>query len=146
MKKIRDIMSPNVTLIRLETTVRDAAEKMKALDVGALPVTDGEKIKGMLTDRDIVVRCIAAGKDPASTPVREAMTERIKFVFDDDDVAAAADAMKDKQIRRLIVLNRAKRLVGLVSFGDLARHAEDVHLSAGVARRVAEPTNAPLSH
>jgi len=144
--RIGDIMTKNVTLINLDTTLREAAEKMKAEDVGALPVTDGEKIKGILTDRDIVLRGIAAGKNPMTTPVREAMTERIKYMFDDDDVSAAAETMKDRQIRRLVILNRDKRLVGLLSFGDLCRQSGDEHLAAGVARCVSEPVSEHAAH
>ena len=86
-----------------------------------LPVTDGDKIKGMVTDRDIVIRAVALGKDLTKANAREAMTEHIRYVFDDEDISEAAKAMKGKQIRRLVVLNRAKRLIGLVSLGDLAR-------------------------
>jgi CBS domain-containing protein len=119
---------------------------MKARDIGALPVTDSEKIKGMLTDRDIVLRCVAEGRDPATTTAREAMTEEIKFVFDDEDVSRAAEAMSDRQIRRLVVLNRNKRLVGLVSMGDICRDTHDDKLSAGVAKCCAESVEMHAAH
>lgn len=144
--KIGDIMTKSVTLINLDTPLSEAANKMKAADIGALPVTDGVKIKGMLTDRDIVTRAIALGKDPTKTPASEAMTEKIRFVFDDQDISEAANSMKDRQIRRLIVLNRDKRLVGLVSFGDLCRQADDEHMFANVARCVSEPVAQHVAH
>jgi CBS domain-containing protein len=137
--KIADIMSRDVDSIRLETTLTEAAKKMKEHDIGSLPVTDGQKIHGMLTDRDIVIRAIAQDKDPNRTTAREAMTEKILYVFDDQDVKEAAESMKDQQVRRLVVLNRDKRLVGFVSMGDLSRKANDEHLTASVAGRVAEP-------
>jgi len=93
---------------------------MKDLDVGPLPVCDNDRLIGMLTDRDIVVRCVAEGRDPRSTKVRDAMTEGVTWCFEDDDVEDAAGRMKQDQIRRLVVLNQDKRLVGIVSLGDLA--------------------------
>jgi CBS domain-containing protein len=140
--KIADIMSRDVDSIRLDTPLTEAAKKMRDHDIGSLPVTDGQKIHGMLTDRDIVVRALAMDKDPAKTTAREAMTEKIRYVFDDQDVSEAAESMKDQQIRRLVVLNRDKRLVGFVSMGDLSRKTNDEHLTASVARTCSEP-NAP---
>jgi len=144
--KVAEIMSRNLWMIRLDTTLNEAAKMMREQDVGALPVTDGEKIKGMLTDRDIVIRGIGAGKDPAATSAREAMTEKIRYVFDDDDVSKAAEAMSDKQIRRLVVLNRAKRMVGLVSMGDLCRQTDDEQLLVSVARCCSESTAQHAAH
>ena len=136
--KVADIMSKNVTLIQLETPLKEAAEKMKAEDIGSIPVTDGEKIKGMLTDRDIVTRAIAVGKDVSSTAAKDVMTEKICYVFDDEEIDRAAEAMKDNQIRRLVVLDRNKRLVGMISLGDLASHGDNENLSAGVVKCVSE--------
>lgn len=136
--KVAEIMSKNVSYVTLDTSLREAAEMMKSKDIGSIPVTDGEKLKGMLTDRDIVTRAVAAGKDPAKTTAKEAMTKRISYVFDDDDIGEAAESMKSRQIRRLAVLNRAKRLVGMVSLGDIASHGHDDGLSADVVRCVSE--------
>jgi CBS domain-containing protein len=107
-----------------DDTLQKAAQKMKDLDVGPLPVCDNDRLAGMLTDRDVVVRCVAEGKDPRATKVRDAMTEGINDCFEDDDVAVAARQMRDRQIRRLVVLNRDKRLVGIVSLGDLASQTD----------------------
>lgn len=138
--KIHQIMSRNITTIKLTTTLREAAEMMRREDVGAFPVVDPaeDKIKGMLTDRDIVVRAAALGKDLENTFAQEVMTEKVRYVFEDEDISKAADAMQDKQIRRLLVLNRSKRLVGLVALSDLAVKGQDERLSADVIKGVSE--------
>lgn len=140
--KISEVMSKKVSTINLGTTLQEAAERMRSEDVGALPVVDpvSDKIKGMLTDRDIVVRAAALGKNLEKTKAEEAMTENIRFVFEDEDISKAAAHMKDRQIRRLVVLNRNKRMVGLVSLADLASKSTDEHLSASVMKSVAEPS------
>ena len=114
---------------------------MKEPDIGALPVAEGEKFKGMVTDRDIAVRCVALGRDPKSTPARDIMTPKISYVYEDDDVATAADTMSERQIRRLVVLNHDKKLAGFVSMGDLSRSSDDDHLAAHVATCCSEPAN-----
>lgn len=138
--KISEVMSRSITTIYLDTTLREAAEKMRAEDIGALPVVDPgtDKIKGMLTDRDIVIRAAASGKNLEKTTAQEAMTEKIRFVFEDEDIGKAATQMRDRQIRRLVVLNRDKRLVGVVALSDLARKSRDEHLFADVVRCVSE--------
>ena len=118
--KLREIMTPDVACVGPEDTLREAAEKMRSLNVGPVPVCDNDRLVGMLTDRDIVVRAIAEGHDPRTTTVREAMSAGVDYCFEDEDATAAAHKMQEKQIRRLAVLNRDKRLVGIVSLGDLA--------------------------
>lgn len=138
--KVSDVMTPHATTVKLDTTVQEAANMMKSHDIGSLPVTDDEKIKGMLTDRDIVTRCIAAGKDPNTTPARDVMTEHIKYVFEDQDVNEAAQSMGDQQIRRMVVLNRDMRLVGFVSMGDICNKGDDKQIAADLAKSCSEPT------
>jgi CBS domain-containing protein len=120
--QLRDIMTPEVERIHKEENLQTAAQRMKALNVGMIPIYDGDRLVGMLTDRDITVRATAAGCDPATTPVGQVMTSDIIYCFEDQLVEEAAKVMEEKQIRRLIVLNRDKRLVGVVSLGDLATH------------------------
>src|SRR5262252_10384553 len=120
--QLKEIMTPGVEVIAPEATIREAAEKMRHLDIGPLPVCDGERLVGMLTDRDITVRAVADGRDPVTTQVREVMTSDIVYGFDDQDVQDAARLMEQYQIRRLPVLNRSKDLVGIVALGDLAVH------------------------
>jgi CBS domain-containing protein len=127
--KIRDIMTHRVAFVNPQTTVVEAAQLMQKHDVGAIPVCEGEKILGIVTDRDIVVRNIAHGKDPHSTPVREVMTTDVKSVTPEMNLSQAAGIMADQQIRRLPVLEN-ERLVGMVSLGDLATKAKfDVEIS-----------------
>jgi CBS domain-containing protein len=119
--KIRQIMTPDVVIINPDDTLQIAAKKMREQDIGFLPVCDGQRLVGTLSDRDIAVRAVAAGFDPRSTPVRDFTTPQTVWCFDDEDVDEAARKMQDKQVRRLMVLQRGdKRLVGVVSLGDLA--------------------------
>jgi len=118
--QLKDVLSRDVEVIRPEATLEQAAEKMKQFDVGSLPVCDGERLVGMITDRDITVRATAEGYMPGQTQVRQVMTEDVKWCFEDDDVQIAADLMAKAQIRRLPIISRNERLVGIVALGDLA--------------------------
>jgi len=138
--KVKDVMTRGAECASPDDTLQAAARKMKSLDVGPLPVCDHDRITGMLTDRDIVVRAVAEGRDPLTAKVREAMSEGVVYVFEDDDVNEAARLMKEKQIRRLIVLNRDKRLTGIVSLGDLAVESGDERLSGKTLEKVSQPS------
>jgi len=140
---LRDVMTRDVEVIRPDATLFEAAEKMKRLDVGPLPVCDGERLVGMLTDRDITVRATAVGQDPKEILVRDVMTPDITYYFEDQDVREAANLMKEQQIRRLVVLNRDKRLVGIVSLGDLAVHAGQEDLADDELAETLEQVSAP---
>jgi CBS domain-containing protein len=118
--KIRDCMTRDVEIASPDQTIREAAETMARIDAGAIPVGDGDRLVGMLTDRDIAIRAVAQGKGP-DTKVREAMTSDIKYCFDDEDCDDVIANMGDIKVRRLAVLNRDKRLVGIISLGDLAQ-------------------------
>jgi CBS domain-containing protein len=119
--QVHEVMTRGAECIRPTASVQEAARKMRDLDVGPLPVCgDDDRLKGMVTDRDIVLRAIAEGRDPKTTRVGDVMTPTIVHCFEDQDVTEAARLMKENQIRRLVVLNRDKRLVGIVSLGDLA--------------------------
>src|SRR5215510_1166963 len=102
--KVKDVMTRGAECVGPDATLQEAARKMKGLDVGPLPVCDHDRLVGMLTDRDITVRAVAEGKDPRSARVRDAMTEGISYCFEDDDVDDAAKLMREKQVRRLVVL------------------------------------------
>lgn len=118
--QIKDLMTRDVELIGPTAMIKDASRMMRDNDIGALPVANGDRLVGMLTDRDIVVRAVADGKDPGETPVSEVMSERVLYCFDDQSTEEVAENMGGNQIRRLPVLNRDKRLVGIVSVGDLS--------------------------
>ena len=117
---IREVMSRDVKIASPEDTLQHAAQLMKDIDAGALPVGENDRLVGMLTDRDIAIRAVAKGKAPDKCQVREVMSPDIKYVYDDDSLEDAARKMGELQLRRLPVLNREKRLVGIVSLGDVA--------------------------
>ena len=137
--QLKDIMTPGVEVIAPEASIYEAAEKMSHLDIGPLPVCEGERLVGMLTDRDITVRAVAAGRDPRMTHVRDIMTLDVVYGFEDQEVQDAVRLMEQYQIRRLPVLNRSKQLVGMVALGDLAVHARTRPVAAEVLEQVSEP-------
>ena len=122
--KISEVMTRNPETIGPDETIQEAARKMLDGDTGSLPVDDGQRMIGMITDRDIAVRAVADGRGP-ETPVREVMSDRPLFAWEDQDVEEVALVMGDEQVRRFPVLSRSERLVGIVSLGDLARSADD---------------------
>jgi CBS domain-containing protein len=139
--QVSEVMTRGAECTRPDATLEEAAERMKALDVGSLPVCDNDRLVGMLTDRDITVRSTAQGEDPTRDRVRDVMTPEVIYCFEDEDVAKAGQLMKRKQVRRLLVLNRDKRLVGILSLDDLAVKTDEVvggNTLEGVARP-AEP-------
>jgi CBS domain-containing protein len=117
--KVNEAMTRDVRVASPDETIRQAAEAMATLDAGVLPVGENDHLIGMITDRDIAIRGIAQGKDPTAK-VRDVMTEDVKYCFDDQEVEEVTRNMADIQIRRLPVLNREKRLVGILSLGDIA--------------------------
>jgi CBS domain-containing protein len=119
--------------------LQEAAKMMKSLDVGSLPVCDGNRLLGMLTDRDITIRATAEGRDPTTTTVRETMTEKILYCYEDQDVREAAQIMEERQIRRLPILNRDKRLVGIVSLGDLAVDSGQEQIAGEALTEISRP-------
>jgi CBS domain-containing protein len=138
--KLKDVMTHNVEVIRPDAPIAEAAKRMDELNVGPLPVCDGERLVGMLTDRDITVRATSAGRDPKTTTVREAMTQDVVYCYEDQDVREAAKIMSDKQIRRMPVISRDdKRLVGIVSLGDIATDARDDKMTGETLEKVSEP-------
>jgi CBS domain-containing protein len=117
--KVCDVMTPDVQLCTPEDTLKDAAEVMAALNVGLLPVTENDRLVGMISDRDIAVRGVGMGRGPDAR-VRIVMTAEVKYCFDDQDIEEVIENMGNIQVRRLPVLNREKQLVGIVALGDIA--------------------------
>lgn len=136
--KIAEIMTRNVKVASPSQTLREAAQEMSASDVGLLPVGEGDRLVGMVSDRDIAVRGVAAGKGP-DAPIREVMTADIKYCFDDEEVEHVTGNMGDIQVRRLPVLNRSKQLVGIVSLADFARHRASKPHAGHALSGVSEP-------
>jgi CBS domain-containing protein len=136
---LKDVMTRDVEVVGPDATLQEAAGRMKALDIGVIPVCDGEHMMGMLTDRDITVRATAAGRDPRTTRVRDVMTPDVVYCFEDQDVTEGQRLMQERQIRRLLILNRDKRVAGVVSLGDLAVKAGAGKVGGAVLERVSEP-------
>jgi CBS domain-containing protein len=118
--KIHDLMTADVTFVRPDTSILEVARKMRDADIGSTPVVDDDRLIGMVTDRDIVLRVVALGGDPAAAVARDAMSPGILYCYEDDTVEQVLENMGDQQIRRLPVVNSDKRLVGYVSLGDLS--------------------------
>ena len=137
--KVNEVMTRGAACTRPDATLHEAAERMKALGVGSLPVCDNDRLVGMVTDRDITVRATAEGEAPTDVRVRDVMTPEVIYCFEDALVGDAALLMQQKQVRRLVVLNRDKRLVGIVSLGDLAVETGDEQLAGGTLEGVSEP-------
>ena len=138
--RVKEIMSTDVDTVAPESTLRDAAERMNALDVGVLPVCANDRLVGVVTDRDITVRATAEGLDPFATQVVDIMSkDDLITCFEDQDVEEAARIMSDKQVRRLPVLSHDRRLVGIVSLGDLALDTADPRGSGETLKEISRP-------
>jgi CBS domain-containing protein len=117
--KVSEAMTRDVCVARPDLSIQEAAKLMSDIDAGVLPVGENDRLVGMITDRDIALRAVAPGKGP-QTAVREVMTSDVRYCFEDEDTEHVARNMGDQQVRRLPVVNRDKRLVGILSLGDLA--------------------------
>jgi CBS domain-containing protein len=138
--KVSEAMTSEVRMVNPEDSIHDAARLMADMDVGALPVSDSDRLVGIVTDRDIAVRAVAHGKSP-DTKVREVMSWEVMYCFDDQDVEDVALNMGDIKVRRLPVVNREKRLVGIISVGDLAR-CQDTETTGETLAGISEPGGA----
>jgi CBS domain-containing protein len=121
--KVNEAMTSDVMLVNPDQTIREAAQMMIEIDAGVLPVAENDHLVGMITDRDIAVRAVATGKSP-NTKVREIMSGEVLYCFDDEELTHVSRNMSDMKVRRLPVVNRDKRLVGVISIGDLARNEQ----------------------
>ncbi len=125
MDQVTDVMTRDVRVVQPSETVQRAAQLMDELNVGVIPVCEGRKLVGVLTDRDITVRGVAAGKDAATTPVSEVMSGSVRWCYEDQPLEDVLDEMRDTQIRRMPVVDRAQQIVGIVSLGDMADRGSD---------------------
>lgn len=130
--RAKEVMSRNIRIIPSNTSLQAAAELMRQMDIGVLPVTEDGQIVGTLTDRDIAVRAVAEGADPGATPARDVMTRDIISCFEDEDARVVASAMEQHKVRRVVVVNRKNEAVGLISVDDLAVHPETKSLADAV--------------
>jgi len=133
---VREIMGKNTEYCSPDKPITDAAKAMKKYNCGFVPVGENDRLVGSLTDRDIAVRAVATGKNPQETKIRDVMTKKVLYCYEDDDINKAAEYMCKEKIRRLIVLNKDKRMVGIVSLGDLAARSHDLSLCGHVLESV----------
>jgi CBS domain-containing protein len=140
--QVSEIMTRHVETISPDASLQQAAASMEALGVGSLPVCDGDRLVGAITDRDIVVRAVAAGLSPVDSLVRDSMSSEIAYAFCDEEADEVLERMKTLQIRRLAVLDRDKKLAGIVSLGDIATEPRAAALgSVGAAvAEISEPS------
>jgi len=141
--QVDEAMTARVETIEPDKTLEDAARKMRDIGIGALPVCDRDRLAGMITDRDIVVRSIAAGIAPKEAKVRDAMTPQVIYCYGDDEIQRAAHLMEQRAVRRVMVLDHAKRLVGVLTVDDLAMVSRA--LAAEVIEHSREP-GLPVEH
>ena len=139
MQKLKDLMSRDVKVISPDMSIKDAAKQMRDGDFGMLPVGENDRMIGTISDRDIAIRAVAEGKD-TGTKVRDVMSEGIAWVFEDDSVDEAAKIMSKRQVRRLPVVDRDKRLVGIVALGDFAVESSQIRPAAQALSEISKPT------
>ena len=138
MQLLKDLMSPDVQFVSPEMTIGDAARKMRDGDFGMLPVAEDDRLIGAISDRDIAIRAVAKGLG-ADTKIRDVMSDGIAWTYDDDSVEQAAKIMSERQVRRLPVVNRDKRLVGIVSLGDFAVESSEIRPAAQALTEISKP-------
>ncbi len=140
MNQVADVMTRDVRSVSPDDTIQRAAQCMDELNIGSVPVCDGERLVGMVTDRDIAVRGVAAAKRADSTPVSEVMSGSVRWCTEDQDIDDVMDEMRDAQIRRMPVVDQDKHLVGIVSLGDLADRGADESRVGEVLRDISTPS------
>ncbi|NJC82193.1 CBS domain-containing protein [Planosporangium mesophilum] len=139
MQTVADVMTARVVTLPRDTTLAEAARTMREEDIGDIVVAGGDGTAGLVTDRDIVVRAVAEGRDPASTTIGEILTQDLVTVRPEDTVQSAALLMRDYAVRRVLVCDEEQNLVGIVSIGDLAEEIDPESVLGGISR--AEPNN-----
>ena len=139
MHQLKDVMTRDVKVISPDSTIREAAKAMLDGDFGMMPVGENDRLIGAISDRDIAVRGVAEGKD-SNAKVREVMSQGITWAYEDDSVEDAAKIMSERQIRRLPVINRDKRLVGIVALGDFAVDSSELEPAAEALSEISQPS------
>ena len=139
MQQLKDLMSRDVKVISPEMTIGEAARKMRDGDFGMMPVGENDRMIGAISDRDIAIRAVAEGMD-ANTKVRDVMSEGISWAYDDESVEQVARIMSERQVRRLPVVNRDKRLVGIVALGDFAVEKSEILPAAQALSEISKPS------
>ena len=135
--QVRDIMTRDVQVVSPETPLMDAARKMRSFDIGCLPVCKGQHCVGVFTDRDIVIRAVAEGRNLQNTTAGDIMTTNVVYCSEDDDISTVIKLMEDKQLRRILVLDENKYPIGICSVGDVALDSGDLQLAGEIMHEVA---------
>ena len=136
--KIREIMNQKVEHADPTLPISKAAEKMRDLDIGFLPICENDKLIGTVTDRDITTKSVAQGRDPRLAPVSEIMRPEVFYCYDDQDVDEVARYMQEKEVRRMVILNRDKNLIGVVSLGDIAKLSVEREVAGETLGKIAD--------
>ena len=139
MHQLKELMSRDVKVIGPDMTIAEAAKAMRDGDFGMMPVGENDRMIGTISDRDIAIRAIAEGKD-AATKVRDVMSTGVAWAYEDDSVEQAAKTMSERQVRRLPVVNRDKRLVGIVALGDFAVERSEIKPAAEALSEISKPS------
>ena len=139
MQKLKDLMSRDVKVISPDMSIREAAREMRDGDFGMLPVGENDRMIGTISDRDIAIRAVAEGKD-TGTKVRDVMSEGIAWAYEDDSVEQAVKIMSERQVRRVPVVDRDKRLVGIVALGDFAVESSEIRPAAQALSEISKPS------
>ena len=139
MQQLKDLMSRDVKVINPDMSIGEAAQYMRDGDFGMMPVGEDDRMIGTISDRDIAIRAVAEGKD-ADTKVRDVMSDGIAWAYEDDSVEKAAKIMSERQVRRLPVVNRDKRLVGIVALGDFAVESSEIKPAAQALSEISKPS------
>ena len=142
--KVHEVMSDRPRCVTPETPVSEAAQLMESEDIGSLPILDGEQLTGMVTDRDIVIRAVATGKDPRGMPVREVASSELVTIHADDDLSEALKLMASRKVRRLPVVDDGNRLVGILAQADVAIEAKEKAVGGMVEEISKSPTGPRL--
>ena len=139
MQKLKDLMSRDVKVISPDMTIEDAAKIMRDGDFGMMPVGEDDRLIGAISDRDIAIRAVAEGKG-VGTKIRDVMSEGVAWAYEDDSVEEAAKIMSERQVRRLPVVDRNKRLVGIVALGDFAVESSEIRPAAQALSEISKPS------
>lgn len=139
MKQLKELMTRDVKVITPDMTIGDAAKMMRDGNFGMMPVIEDDRMIGTISDRDITIRAVAEGKD-CSSKVRDVMSEGIAWAYEDESVEQAATIMSERQVRRLPVVNRDKRLVGIVALGDFAVESSQIQPAAQALAEISQPS------
>ncbi len=134
----KDVMTKKPEFLPPTATLKEVALSMKSHDFGFVPIGENDRLVGTITDRDITVRAIAKGKDPNKTIARDIMTEKLEYCFDTDDLGKVVSHMQEAKVRRIVVLNKSKRMVGIISLGDIACKGNDAEMCGSLTEEVSQ--------